>query len=205
MLGKHQWMGTGRSATGTPFCSQMRWGSHRVMCQTWKCLKHCRKCFDASNIIWEDNRITVTDKSVLVYSGKYQLSCIVLGCEHKGRQALNSPSWSPFVSCQKRVTAHGRSFCRAPFVPPWIKKGTLVLLLGSCLFTTLISTAFPKLCTLHCTILEEVDYSCNLNRLRVLSHATNSEKKNKEKLWRKKKKNPTRGRKRKQWPGATTG
>lgn len=163
MLGKHQWMGTGRSATGTQFCSQMRWGSHRVMCQTWKSLKHCGKCFDAYNIIWEDNRITVTDKSVPVYSGEYQLSCIVLGCEHKGRQALNPPSWSPFVSGQKHVWNIGPAAGLMPFYRPDLH-------------------CTPKLCKLGCTILEELDYFCNLNGLRVLCHATNSDKKNKAKL-----------------------
>lgn len=80
------------------------------------------------------------------------------------------------------VIAHGRSPCTLH------KKMDIGPAAGLMPFYRPDLHCTPKLCTLGCTILEELDYFCNLNGLQVLCHATNSDKKNKAKLWRKKKK-----------------
>ncbi|KAL6455333.1 hypothetical protein MHYP_G00362270 [Metynnis hypsauchen] len=92
--------------------------------------------------ICEEHRTPVANLPILVFSGKWQASCTVLGCEHNPHLWTSGPHTILMESVSNRLCRH-MHICgllevilqgsgSAPPVPPCTKAEVAVLLLGCC-------------------------------------------------------------------------
>lgn len=100
----------------------------------------CAQCEPA--FICEEHRAPVVNLPILVFSGKYQTSCLVLGCKHNPHLWTSGPHTTLMESVSDRLSRH-MHICgllevilqgsgRDPPVPPCTKAEVAVLLLGCC-------------------------------------------------------------------------
>ncbi|KAI4880355.1 hypothetical protein NFI96_001232 [Prochilodus magdalenae] len=92
--------------------------------------------------ICEKHRAPVANLPILVFSGKCQASCTVLGCEHNPHLWTSGPHTILMESVSNRLCRHMhicsllevilQSSGNAPSVPPCTKAEVAVLLLGCC-------------------------------------------------------------------------
>ncbi|KAI3375446.1 hypothetical protein L3Q82_003691 [Scortum barcoo] len=100
----------------------------------------CAQCEPA--FICEEHRAPVANLPILVFSGKCQTSCTVLGCKHNPHLWTSGPHTTLMESVSDRLSRH-MHICgllevilqgsgSAPPVPPCTKAEVAVLLLGCC-------------------------------------------------------------------------
>ncbi|XP_050960274.1 uncharacterized protein LOC127161573 [Labeo rohita] len=100
----------------------------------------CAQCEPA--FICEEHRVPVANLPILVFSGKCQTSCMVLGCKHNPHLWISGPHTTLMESVSDRLSRH-MHICgllgvilqgsgSAPSVPPCTNAEVAVLLLGCC-------------------------------------------------------------------------
>ena len=101
----------------------------------------CAQCEPA--FICEEHRAPVANLPILVFSGKCQMSCTVLGCKHNPHLWTSGPHTTVMVSVSDHLSRHMHIYGllevilqgsgSAPPAPPCTKAEVAALLLGFCL------------------------------------------------------------------------